>query len=115
MIDLTPIIEAVITLLGVALTTIVVPLIKAKTSAAQQEEINGWVRVAVAAAEQLYKGQGRGPEKLAYVETWLAKRGIKLDTDKLSAMIEAAVYELTNTGLLIGTTPDESGGAEAAT
>ena len=113
MIDLTPIIEAIITLLGVALTTIVVPLIKAKTSAAQQEEINGWVRVAVAAAEQLYQGSGRGPEKLAYVETWLAKRGIKLDTDKLSAMIEAAVYELTGTGLLIGTTPDESGDAEA--
>ena len=108
MIDITPIIQAVITLIGVVLTSLVVPLIRSKTTAAQQEEINGWVRVAVAAAEQLYKGQGRGPEKLAYVRDWLAKQGITMDTDKLESMIEAAVYELTNSGLLISAAPEVS-------
>ena len=31
---------------------------------------------------------------------WLRERGIIVDEDKLDALIEAAVYELTNNGLL---------------
>ena len=31
---------------------------------------------------------------------WLRERGITVDEDKLDAMIEAAVYELTNNGLI---------------
>ena len=45
-------------------------------------------------AEQIYVGAGRGEEKKAYVLEWLAARNITVDTDKLDAMIEAAVYEL---------------------
>lgn len=54
----------------------------------------GWVKIAVAAAEQLYKGSDRGEEKKAYVLDWLNKQGITIDTDKLDAMIEAAVHEI---------------------
>lgn len=54
----------------------------------------GWVKIAVVAAEQLYKGSDRGEEKKAYVLDWLNKQGITIDADKLDAMIEAAVHEI---------------------
>ena len=68
-------------------------------TAQQQAEINGWVRIAVSAAEQIYVGSGRGQEKKAYVINWLAEHGVTLDETRLDAMIEAAVYDLKK-GLL---------------
>lgn len=100
MIDFTPILEAVATLAVAIITTFVVPYIKSKTTLEQQTQINAWVRIAVTAAEQVYEGPGQGDKKKAYVLTWLAGHGISVDEDKLDAMIEAAVYELTNNGLI---------------
>ena len=60
------------------------------------------VRVAVSAAEQLYKGSGRGDEKKAFVLDWLKKRHIAVDEAKLDAMIEAAVYWLNHSFLTAG-------------
>lgn len=100
MIDFTPILEAVATLAVALITTFVVPYIKSKTTKEQQTQLNEWVRIAVSAAEQVYEGPGKGDQKKAYVLTWLAGHGIAVDEDKLDAMIEAAVYELTNTGLI---------------
>ena len=100
MIDITPILEAVATLAVALITTFVVPYIKSKTTLEQQTQINEWVRIAVSAAEQVYDGPGQGDKKKAYVLTWLAGHGIAIDEDKLDAMIEAAVYELTNNGLI---------------
>lgn len=108
-IDITPIIEAVIALAGVVVSCVLIPYIKSKTTAEQQKEINAWVKIAVSAAEQIYKGSGRGEEKKAYVIQWLRDRGITVDEAKLDALIEAAVYELTNgEGLIIveGTTEE---------
>ena len=100
MIDFTPILEAVATLAVALITTFVVPYIKSKTTLEQQTQINAWVRIAVTAAEQVYEGPGQGDKKKAYVLTWLAGHGISVDEDKLDAMIEAAVYELANNGLI---------------
>lgn len=100
MFDITTIIEAVFALIAVVVTSIVIPYIRSKTTAAQQAEINGWVSIAVAAAEQIYVGQGRGTEKKQYVLNWLAAHNITVDSDKIDAMIEAAVYELKN-GLIV--------------
>ena len=72
---------------------------KSKTTAEQQKEINAWVKIAVAAAEQIYVGSGRGEEKKAYVIDWLRSHGITVDEEKLDALIEAAVYEL-NQGVI---------------
>lgn len=99
MFDITPIIEAVAALIAVLITAVIIPFIKSKTNAQQQAEINEWVKIAVAAAEQLYVGQGRGEEKKRYVIDWLHAHGISLDTAKMDALIEAAVYEL-NQGLI---------------
>lgn len=96
MFDITPIIEAVAALIAVIFTAVVIPYIKSKTTTQQQAQINAWVKIAVAAAEQIYKGSGRGEEKKEYVINWLEERGFTLDEDELDALIESAVYELNN-------------------
>ena len=97
--DITTIIETVAALIAATITAVVIPYIKSRTTAQQQAEINAWVRIAVAAAEQIYRGNGRGEEKKAYVLNWLAERGVTLDEARIDALIEAAVYEL-NHGVL---------------
>lgn len=92
--DITPVIESVFALLAVIITTIVVPYIKSRTTAQQQEELAAWVRIAVEAAEQIYTGSGRGAEKKQYVLEWLHSHNITVDESKLDALIEAAVYAL---------------------
>lgn len=96
MIDITPIMEAIITLVFLCITTFLIPYIKSKTTSAQQEQIQAWVNIAVMAAEQLIQGSGKGTEKKEYVIKWLNKYNITFDAEKLDAMIEAAVYKLTN-------------------
>lgn len=94
MYDLTPIAEALIALVGIIITSFVVPYIKSKTNANQQAAILALIKIAVAAAEQIFGAYGFGKEKKEYVTEWLKARGVKLDADKLDAMIESAVYEL---------------------
>ena len=99
--NITPIIEAVFALIAAIVTAVVVPYIKSRTTAAQQTETAAWVRIAVTAAEQSYNGTGRGQEKKKYVEDWLKAHGVTVDSEKLDAMIESAVYELKNGFLTI--------------
>ena len=111
--DITPIVEAVAAVLCAVVTCVLVPYIKSKTTTEQQKEINAWVKIAVAAAEQIYTGSGRGEEKKAYVLEWLRAHGDTVDDEKLDAMIEAAVYELSQ-GLipLEGAAVVEGGGKD---
>lgn len=95
MFDITPIVEAVVALIGVVITCIVIPYVRSKTTAQQREELNAWIKIAVAAAEQIYQGAGRGEEKKQYVLDWLEDHNITVDEDRIDALIEAAVYELT--------------------
>lgn len=111
MYDITPIIEAVAALIAALITAFLVPYIKSKTTAEQQKEINAWVKIAVSAAEQIFKGSGRGEEKKQYVIAWLKERGVTVDENELDALIEAAVYELTQgiiplEGIAIDTTTE---------
>lgn len=93
-IDVTSIVQALLTLMGAVITAVLIPYIRSKTSVHQQEEISGWVRIAVMAAEQIYNGSGRGPEKKDYVIKWLNEHGISVDESKIDTLIEAAVYKL---------------------
>lgn len=94
MIDLTPIMEAIIALVVAVITAFVIPWLKGKIDADKLEKIKLWVTVAVEAAEQLYKGSGRGEEKKAYVVQFLQEKGFTLDPDSLDKLIEAAVFNL---------------------
>ena len=89
-IDLTPIFQAVLGILAALITHKLIPWIKARTTAQQQDLLRAAVSVTVYAAEQLY-GAGAGKEKLMYVKGQLAKKGYHVDIDE----IEAAVLELT--------------------
>ena len=94
--DITGIVQAVFALIAAIITCIVIPWIKSKTSATQQEELKQWVKIAVAAAEQIFVGQGRGKEKKEWVIEFLARYNLKVDMDAIDALIEAAVWELNN-------------------
>ena len=102
MFNITVIVEAVFALIAAIVTVIVIPYIKSKTTAAQQQQINAWVKIAVAAAEQIYVGTGLGADKKAHVLNFLKSKGVTLDVESVDAMIEAAVYELTHGIIEIG-------------
>lgn len=93
MIDLTPIINAIIGLLAMLVTYKLIPWIKANTTAKQQETLLATYRVLIFAAEQLY-GAGHGPEKLDYVVAELDKRGMNVDIAAIEAVIKEHLVEL---------------------
>lgn len=97
-IDLTPVIEAVIALCVALVTTFLIPYIKSKTTKEQQDKINGWVKIAVAAAEQIYTVPGSGKVKKDYVLHFLESKGFTIDEKSLDSMIESAVYALKGGG-----------------
>ncbi len=110
-IDLTPIFQALILLVSSIITLYILPKVKAflaeKLSTEQRENLKQWVKVAVAAAEQLIKGSGKGEEKKQYVLDFLLSKGITFDTDEVTALIESEVYELTQGSGYIPATSDE--------
>ena len=87
-INLTPIIQAIITLLAALITYRLIPWIKARTSEKQQDNLRALIRVLVFAAEQLY-GSGNGEVKMNYVCARLREHGYEVDLPE----IEASVYE----------------------
>ena len=101
-IDLTQIVVGivgiVISIVGALITRYVIPWIRSRTTAAQQDMIYYWVQTFVLAAEQTFTGDGRGAEKLAYVLGELEKKNLKVDAETLRALIEAIVFELKNKG-----------------
>ena len=60
MMDFTPIFQALVALICAVVTVVIVPWIKSKTTAEQQERINLMISVAVQAAEQFIVGTGVG-------------------------------------------------------
>ena len=89
------IIAGALTIIGAIITYVLVPLYKEKTTAEQQANIEYWVNVAVAAAEQLMQDK-TGKDKKAFVLIFLRQKGIKIDAEQLDTLIEAAVYHLKN-------------------
>ena len=94
MTDLTPIVNAVITLIAAIVTTFLIPWIKSKIDAAKLAQIVEWVGIAVRAAEHIYIEFGMGEKKKQYVLDFLADKGFTLDPNSINAMIEAAVKNL---------------------
>lgn len=92
MIDITPIIQALIGLLATIITVKLIPWIRSRTTESKQAYIAALTRAAVYAAEQLYQMDKSGPQKLDYVRRYLQAHGIDADTTQ----IEAAVYECIN-------------------
>lgn len=92
-IDLTQIILAVITLIGGIIARYLIPWIKGKLNDQQSETLNGMIRVAVFAAEQIFNST-EGKAKKEYVQKLLADNGWDIDSALVDAAIEAMVKEL---------------------
>lgn len=97
MIDLTPVVTAIITLLLSVISAFLVPYIKSKMSAQQLATIIQWVKIAVQSAEMIYKESGMGAKKKEYVMNFLKEKGFTLNTDEVDSLIESAVLELKQT------------------
>ena len=93
-IDVTKIVIELIGLLTVIITTVAIPLIRAKTTKEKWESAMFWVRIAVKGAEQIYNGTGMGAKKKEFVEKFLTEHNIKLDPEQVDVAIEAAVREM---------------------
>lgn len=91
MIDLTPLFQAIITLLATIITGFIIPWLRSKLTLNQEEMLHRTVRTLVLAAEGIY-GAGFGYEKMKYVKEQLGKKGFTID----EATIEAAVKEYIN-------------------
>ena len=93
MIDVTPLANALIMVLAVLITVYLIPWIKAQTTEKQREDMQAWVNIACAAAEQLYHTDVIQDRK-QYVVEFLAKKNLKINPDELDKMIEAAVLKI---------------------
>ncbi len=100
-IDITTIVNAVIALIAAIISAFVIPWIRSKTTAQQREDLVAWVKIAVSAAEQIFKGDKRGEEKKQYVLDFLKKNGFSVNEDAVNAAIEAAVKQLNSEGIVI--------------
>ena len=97
-IDITQIVVAVIGLLGIIITSVVVPLIKSKLTNSQWESIKNYELAGVQAAEIIFNAQGKGEEKLEWVTEYIEKQckahGVEIDMDTVRVAIENAWKQL---------------------
>lgn len=93
--DYTQLMKAIITVIFVVIGMFLIPLIKKNISKETLDTILKYIRIFVAAAEQIYD-VAQGPEKKAYVLERLAEMGFKIDSDIIDAQIEAEVLKLHN-------------------
>ena len=101
MIDVTPVIQFFFAVLAAFLTPRLMRWLKAGTGAEERAALREWAKIAVAAAEQLYR-QGEGAKKKKYVTDFLSARGFALDFEELNNAVEAAVLELRRAGQSAG-------------
>ena len=93
MLDLTPLVEAIIALAAAAISMFLIPWLRERYGNETLEKARSWVQIAVYAAEKAY-GAGHGAEKLAYAEAFLEQHKIKLDMTTLVTMVDAEIKKM---------------------
>ena len=83
----------IMSLAVVVVTRYLVPYLKARLTAAEQEGLIQLIENLVQAAEQLFTAEKSGEQKKEYVVNALSEKGV-LITESVNAMIESAVYSL---------------------
>ncbi len=94
--DMTDIIECAIALLSAVISAFLIPYIKNQLNESKRSRLIFWIKTAVEAAEQLF-GSKTGQQKKEYVAAFLLSKGIVVDIDEVTALIESEVYKLTKT------------------
>lgn len=92
--DYTALFQAIITLVSLLITSFLIPWLKQKLSAEKRAKLLDYVKIGVAAAEQIY-GSKAGLKKKEYVVSFLLSKGVVFDVDEVENMIESEVYKLT--------------------
>ena len=99
-IDLRPILQITIMLAVVIITSFVIPWIKSKTTQEQWQMIQDIAKISTKAAEILFKGSGRGAEKLNYVTTYIkefcSEKGIYFNNDAIRQTVENMVKKMND-------------------
>lgn len=99
-IDITPIIEIVITLLGTIITLMFVPWLKTKLDSNQWNNLNEYAAVFVRCAEMIFKGTNLGKDKKKWVVEKLTaiaeEHNLKFSADAIEAAIENAVKNMND-------------------
>lgn len=93
MIDLTPLIKALVGAAAVAVSLFLIPWLRSKTTAEQRSDLLKWADIAVAAAQQLHN-QCSGQTRLDYALSLLAEQGFDVDLRQVRDAVEAAVLKL---------------------
>lgn len=93
MTNLTPVFNALITLIFTLLTVFLVPWIKANLTAKQTDQLVKWAEIAAAAAQQLYWSFDGETRKQHALEL-LAEKGFDIDSAEVQNALEAAVLKL---------------------
>ena len=94
-VDITMIVEAVISLCLALVSAFLIPWVKKKIGAENMAEFLRWVDIGVAAAEQLFESDATQMKKEFVVE-FLREKGVVYDEVQIDAAIEAAVIKLHN-------------------
>lgn len=108
-INITPLANALISLLAVAISLFVIPVLRRKAKAQDLERLESLATLAVKAAEQLYDRK-QAEEKRAYVLAYLNSKGYEIDDSDVMNALEAAVIKLH--AELYGAQPESSGEQE---
>lgn len=98
--ETTEIMLAVISLIGIVLTGIIIPLVKSKLSNEQRNTLDYWVNVLIAAAETEFKGEKMGTLKKEWVLDQLENLGLNFDREAVSIAIDGLCRELTSSGVI---------------
>lgn len=110
-INITPIIEIFISVFAVIISTYFLPkfavFLKSKLNEEQLKQLAEWVRIAVAAAEQIFNESGLGEKKKEYVVNFIRSKGLEIDYKEIEALIESEVYKLTQGSGYLFAVPDE--------
>ena len=101
--DITPLIELIITLLGVLITMFLVPWLKTKLNINQWNTLNEYATVFVKAAEMLFNETNAGKKKKEWVLERLTviaeEHNLKFSADAIEAAIENAVKNMNDNAI----------------
>lgn len=96
--DLFELILAIIPVLGVILTSFIIPYFKEQIGNEKLNKYQEWVSMAVMAAEMLFTGSGLGSEKKDYVVKFLTeqfnKNKVVITEEQMDILIESAVKQM---------------------
>lgn len=92
------ILKIVLAVAAAIITAHLVPFIKEHIDCSKRDTLNGIVKTAVEAMEQVIKEPGKGVVKkqqvIAFVSAWANEHKINITEDQLDKLIEAVVFEM---------------------